>query len=226
MLKTFITVLIIFCSSLSLFAQPVSLFRYRSDTTSAVKQQMALLVSRPFAPEYDSVLKNLSLLMAYDTFSKSKRLDYTTPTHALADIYSHKAQSEWMLGMFKIAALPTLIRMESGVLPLLESSIGHLDSTVVFYGKVNKYMIGQGKSLNQIDSTFAKLIGDDVHQLLTRMEIDQNFEAARNFNLKARGLALFAILEKKFKKADVEQSLSYWLVSSLKDKENYEELKN
>lgn len=201
--------------SVSAQSQPTSLFRYRSDTTSAVKRELAMLVSRPFSPQYDSVLKNISILMSYNIWSKSYRIDYATPIKDVVDITTHKAQSEWLLGMFKVAVLQDLIKMESGVLPLLDVSVAHLDTSAACFGRVNKYMVGQAKLINQIDSSFAKMIELDLKDLLKKIENEASFESAKQFDLKTRGYDLFALIEKKYSQNDIEQSLSYWLVSSL-----------
>lgn len=204
---------------ISVTAQPISLIRYLSDTTSVVKQQMARLVSRPFAPEYDSVLKNISILLSYDTWSKTKPISYYTPEAEKADIYAHKAQSEWMLGFFKVSVLQEYLKMESGVLPLLQTSITHFDSTVVNYGKVNLYLVGQSRKINRIDSAFAKIVGDDLKEMYFRMEQEQNFEAARGFDIREKGLNLFEEVRHKYNQNDIEQSLTYWLVQSFARKD-------
>lgn len=158
--------------------------------------------------------------MSYNIWSKSYRLDYTTPIKEAVDINTHRAQSEWLLGMFKVAVLQDFIKMESGVLPLLEVTIGHLDTSATCYGKVNQYMVGQSKSTNQIDSAFAKMIEIDLKDLLKKIEIESSFESAKQFDLKTRGHDLFAILEKRFSQNDIEQSLTYWLVISLEGKKD------
>ncbi|TNE74304.1 hypothetical protein EP331_02065 [bacterium] len=210
---------ILVCASgwIDAIAQPVSLIRYRSDTTSVVKRDLAFLVSRPFNHSQDSLLKNLNVLMAYEAYSYDNAIDYTTPIDKRVDIYTHKAQAEWLLGMFKLALLEHYIKMESGALPLLEKSVGHLDSTIYYYGKTNRYVLGQSLLVNRVDSAFAKIVLDDLKGYVNRMEQEQNMDALYGFNLKSRAEELFDTIRKGYKDEFINQSLTYWIMLGLKD---------
>ncbi len=207
-------------------AQPISLLRYRSDTTSVVKRALGDLVSRPFVPKHDTLVKHISILMAYEAFSKSSTIDYTTPIDKKVDFYTHKAQSEWMLALYKASLIEHYAKMESGVLPLLDKTIAHFDSSTYYYGKVNQYMVGQAKLINRVDSAFAQIIGDDLKGYLEKMQAAQNMDLIRGFTIKARAEELFDTVRKEFPEEFVHQSLTYWIMMGFKDENPSEMLKN
>jgi hypothetical protein len=207
-------------------AQPISLLRYRSDTTSVVKRALGDLVSRPFVPKHDTLLKHISVLMAYEAFSKSTAIDYTTPIDKKVDFYTHKAQSEWMLAIYKAALVEHYAKNESGVLPLLDKTIAHFDSSTYYYGKVNQYMVGQAKLINRVDSAFAQIIGDDLKGYIEKMQAAQNMDIIRGFTIKDRAEELFDTVRKEFPEEFVHQSLTYWIMMGFKDENPSEMLKN
>lgn len=204
---------LIFFFCLPGWSQPISLTRYYSDTTSIVKRELAKIASRPFQPNPDSLLNTISLLLSYQTWSKAQPIEYFTPTDVLADIYTHKAQSEWMLGMFKYALLPYFIQMESGLLPVMESSIANLDSTQIYFGRVNKYMVGLSLEINRVDSTFAALLNHNLKATFQDLKHQHNINSLMQFSPKEQIITTYDSIQMQFSKQMINQSLSKWFAT-------------
>jgi hypothetical protein len=214
--RAFVLCFLFGCVSLG-YSQPVSLTRFLGDSSSVVKNELAKMAAQPFDAHADSIIKHIATLIAYQAWSKTKRIEYFTTPAEKADIYSDRAQSEWMLGMFKFAVLPYFVTMESGVLPVLESGIAHLDSTQYYFGKVNPYLVGQSLIINRIDSCYASLISSKLRDLTKKIKSDKNLLEMHKFQYFTEGINSFDSIRVRFPQTAIDQSLSLWFFEGLSD---------
>ena len=216
-LKTSLLISFLILHSLSAFAQPISLTRYLEDSTSVVKNELARIGSRPFDAHPDSIIKHIATVLSYQAWSKTKRIEYFTTTAEKADIYTHRAQSEWMLGMFKFAVLPSFVKSESGVLPILESGIAHFDSTQHYFGKVNQYLVGQALIINRVDSCYASLLDSKLLDLTQRIKKATNLNQMHEFRYFFEAINAFDSIRVRYPQSAIEYSMSYWFIEGLQD---------
>jgi hypothetical protein len=222
MLKTVLIFWFLLLTSLDASSQPVSLTRYLEDSTSVVKNELARIGYRPFDAHADSIIKHIATVLSYQAWSKTKRIQYFTTPAEKAEIYTHRAQSEWMLGMFKYAVLPHFLETESGILPILESGIAHFDSTQHYFGKVNQYLVGQALVINRIDSCYASFLDSKLVDLTSNIKVATNLNQMHEFRYFFEAINAFDSIRVRFPQSAIQYSMSYWFVEGLQNFE-YEE---
>jgi hypothetical protein len=140
------------------------------DTVQHVLDQVKELRQAPLSTDYDSLQQAYQVAQAYREWA------YTKPVYqwSLARVTrinnaEHRAEAELMSGVLNGALLQRHIRMGSGVMPLLDASITHLDSARVYYQMIEKFTVSNASERVRADARFARTLSDSLHHLRDRL---------------------------------------------------------
>lgn len=187
------------------------------DTSRAVDVQVRELLNRPFIADFDTTLTHLHQIQPYHFWADKRRVDMFTGIEQRLDIYQAKAESELLMGLHKAILMKKYDEMGSGVLPLLDASIAHLDSARVYYGNINQYAVSSLKMKIRLDSTFAHYVQDSL------MRTRQDIRNERNF-VPVQQMDIWQMLSGSFDRASADidslpkTSIAVWVGEGIKER--------
>jgi hypothetical protein len=155
-----------------------------ADSVSNILDQVKDLRHTSFSQEHDSLRQALNVVEAYRQWAYRKPVYHWSLARSQRITNAeHRAEAELMAGFLTGAILQNHIDTGSGVLPLLDASIAHLDSARVYYHQVANFMVSQSTGRIETDATIAEMLADSLNQLRTQLIQASNYNLIRRFSM-------------------------------------------
>lgn len=183
-----------------------------SAVVQSIQYEVNQLLKTPInLKKEQDIFYNLNVAMAYSEWIERQHISPYMSTAKKFDYYYNRARSEFLFGTQQAIAMMLYAPSGSGVFPLLDYAIAHLDSARFNYGEVNKYAVSALKVQLKADSITATQLSDTLKNIRARIFRENSFNALREFDLAKFVEKLFG---REFKTAELKRydgSISKWL---------------
>jgi hypothetical protein len=152
-----------------LFSGAIGLPAQIPDSSNVIMKRIERLREFDFPTSKDSVIRKIPIAQSYLDYTRSFSVTSSTTKSDAFVVFLNQANAYFLNGMLKSALLMHMQEMESGILPVAESAVSHLDSAVVYYTEASE-LAGKNQRLAlQADRHMAGAISDSLKQIVQTM---------------------------------------------------------